>query len=213
MANARRSVVCAISVLILAGCTAEAEEPTDPGRVVQLGAPGETGRELTPEEFAEIGQSREVTEEDIAFVQGMQAHHEQALEMTALVPDRTMNEDVRRLAERIDISQHDEIAQFERWLHDQKVLDSGHDHDELMPGMLTGIQFDELEAASGEQFDRLFLEYMIYHHEGALTMVKQLLDEGHAQDPELFQIARHIDGDQRIEIGRMARMLAAVQGQ
>jgi uncharacterized protein (DUF305 family) len=77
-----------------------------------------------------------------------------------------------------------------------------------MPGMLTEIQFGELETASGAEFDRLFLEYMIHHHQGAITMVEGLLDEGYAQDPELFQLARHIDGDQRIEINRMSRMLA-----
>ena len=208
MAVPRSSAAYAVAVLILAGCTSDAEEPVDPGRVVQLGSPGETGRKLTPEEIAELEESVEVTEDDIAFVQGMIPHHEQALAMTALVPDRTTNDDVHKLAERIEVSQHDEIAQLERWLRDRRVLDSEHEqHDELMPGMLTEIQFAELEAASGEEFDRLFLEYMIHHHQGAIAMVAGLLDEGNAQDPELFQIARHIDGDQQVEITRMTRML------
>ena len=208
MAYLRDSVACAAAVLALASCTSDAEEPTDPGRVVQLGAPGETGRELTPEEIADLEQSAEITEADIAFVRDMIPHHQQALEITALVPDRTTNEDVHKLAERIEVSQHDEIALLERWLQERHVLDSDHGHSGLMPGMLTEIQFGELDQASGSEFDRLFLEYMIQHHEGAITMVEGLLDEGYAQEPELFQMARHIDGDQRIEINRMSRMLA-----
>lgn len=210
MAHLRRSAAYVAAVLILAGCTSGADEPpVDPGRVVQLGAPGETGRELTSDEIAELERSTEVTDADIAFVHGMIPHHQQALAMTALVPDRTTNEDLHKLAERIDVSQHDEIAQLESWLRDRRVLDSDHgNHDELMPGMLTEIQFGALEAASGKEFDRLFLEYMIQHHEGAITMVADLLDEGNAQDPALFQIARHVDGDQQIEITRMTRLLA-----
>jgi uncharacterized protein (DUF305 family) len=208
MAYLRNSVACAAAVLVLASCTSDADEPTAPGRVVQLGAPGETGRELTPEEIADLEQSAELTETDIAFVQDMIPHHQQALDMTALVAGRTTNEDVHNLAERIEVSQHDEIAQLERWLQQRRVLDSDHGHSELMPGMLTEIQFGELETASGAEFDRLFLEYMIHHHQGAITMVEGLLDEGYAQDSELFQLARHIDGDQRIEINQMSRMLA-----
>jgi uncharacterized protein (DUF305 family) len=208
MANLRRSVSCAAVVLILAGCTSGADEPVDSGRVVQLGAPGETGRELAPEEIAELEQPPEIAKADTAFVQGMIRHHEQALAMTELVSDRTTNEDLHRFAERIEISQLDEIAQMEQWLHDRRVLESDHDDHALMPGMLTEIQFGELDAASGDEFDRLFLEYMIQHHEGALTMVKSLLEGGYAQDPALYQIVSHVDGDQRIEINRMTRMLS-----
>lgn len=208
MANLRRSVSCAAVALILAGCTSGADEPVDAERVVQLGAPGETGRELTPEEIAELEQPPEIADADTAFVQGMIRHHEQALAMTELVSDRTTNEDLHRFAERIEISQLDEIAQMEQWLHDRRVLESDHDDHALMPGMLTEIQFGELEAASGDEFDRLFLEYMIQHHEGALTMVKSLLEGGYAQDPALYQIVSHVDGDQRIEINRMTRMLS-----
>jgi uncharacterized protein (DUF305 family) len=208
MANLRRSVSCAAVALILAGCTSGADEPVDSGRVVQLGAPGETGRELAPEEIAELEQHPEIAKADTAFVQGMIRHHEQALAMTELVSDRTTNEDLHRFAERIEISQLDEIAQMEQWLHDRRVLESDHDDHALMPGMLTEIQFGELDAASGDEFDRLFLEYMIQHHEGALTMVKSLLEGGYAQDPALYQIVSHVDGDQRIEINRMTRMLS-----
>ena len=207
MVHRRWFPAIAAAVFVVSGCTGDAEEPTDPGRVVQLGSPGETGRELTPEEIEDLADSVEITDADVAFVHGMIPHHEQALAMTALVSDRTTNEDVHKLAERIDVSQHDEIAQLERWLRDRRVLDSDHRDHELMPGMLTEIQFSELEEASGEEFDRLFLEYMIQHHQGAITMVNELLDAGNAQDPELFQIARHIDGDQQIEITRMTRML------
>jgi uncharacterized protein (DUF305 family) len=76
-----------------------------------------------------------------------------------------------------------------------------------MPGMLTHAQLMQLEAARGSEFDRLFLEFMIQHHEGALEMVRQLFAAGGGQESEMFQFASHVDGDQRIEITRMYRML------
>src|SRR5690606_3853748 len=152
MVHRRWLIAVAAAAVIVSGCTSEAEEPTDPGRVVQLGSPGETGRELSPEEIEELADSVEISEADTAFVHGMIPHHEQALEMTALVADRTTNEDIHKLAERIEISQNDEIAQMERWLRDRRVLESDdHGHGELMPGMLTEIQFSELEEASGDE--------------------------------------------------------------
>ena len=203
----------AAATAMLSGCTSDADQvATDPGRTVQLGGPGEDGRELTQDEIAGLGQP-EYTDSDVAFVQGMIMHHEQALLMTSLVDERTARDDLPRLALRLDVSQHDEIAQLTAWLEarGEQVPLSGaqhhHGHDQ-MPGILTDQQLTELAASSGAQFDRLFLEYMIFHHEGAIEMVDALLSGDGGQESELFQLASHIDGDQRVEISRMTRLLA-----
>jgi uncharacterized protein (DUF305 family) len=155
---------------------------------------------------------------DVAFMQGMIGHHAQALFMTRLVPSRSHAADVRTLAERIAVSQREEIALMRRWLAarahqvpDTTHLAQGHDMPgHRMPGMLTGDELRELAAARGDAFDRLFLELMIRHHEGALTMVSQLLrSPGGGQDPEAWRFAADVDADQRAEIARMRRMLAA----
>jgi len=205
----------AATAAMLSGCTSDAEpDTTDPGRTVQLGAPGEDGRELTSDEIDELGQP-EYTDSDVTFVQGMIMHHEQALLMTSLVEERTAHDDLPKLALRLDVSQHDEIAQLTAWLEARgervplSVTQQHHDHDQdPMPGMLTYEQLTELAESSGAEFDRLFLEYMILHHEGAIEMVDELLSGDGAQESEVFQLASHIDGDQRVEISRMTRLLA-----
>jgi uncharacterized protein (DUF305 family) len=156
------------------------------------------------------------TSPDVRFIRGMLAHHAQALEMTALVPARTTRQDIRLLAERIDVSQRDEIAVMERWLRARGEAvpaagahaHHGGDHPR-MPGMLTSEEMARLAAATGAEFERLFLELMIRHHEGALVMVAELFaSPGGGQESEMFQIASDVDADQRAEIARMQRMLA-----
>jgi uncharacterized protein (DUF305 family) len=148
---------------------------------------------------------------DVEFIRAMLRHHAQAIEMTRLVGDRTTSEDIRLLAQRIDISQRDEIAMMQQWLVSVgQTANGGHDHTEPMPGMLTARQMETLGMTSGEEFDRLFLESMIQHHQGAIEMVAGLFTTpGAAQDADIYQIAAHVDSDQRVEIGRMSRMLAA----
>lgn len=170
---------------------------------------------------------------DVDFLQGMIHHHAQALEMVALIPERTSNPTMRLLGERIAVSQRDEIATMRNWLlrHGEyaPAIDSSgrHLHDAQgggheahgarmpaegsMPGMLTAAQMARLAAATGSAFERLFLESMIAHHEGALAMVRELVGTaGSAQDPELFGLASEIDADQRSEIARMRAILAAM---
>jgi uncharacterized protein (DUF305 family) len=148
------------------------------------------------------------TEEDVRFVQAMIPHHAQALTMTDLVPDRTGNEAMHRLARRIEVSQKDEIAIMERWLERRgETVPEGHHHGPLKPGMLTQEELARLAAASGDEFDRLFLEFMIRHHEGALVMVADLFSAGGGQEAEIFQFASHVDADQRAEIARMREIL------
>lgn len=150
---------------------------------------------------------------DTRFMHHMIMHHGQALVMTSLVPSRTSAQGVRLLSERIDISQKDEIALMRRWLEQRgRSLPSGeHIMQMSMPGMLTDAELARLEAATGSGFERLFLEFMIKHHEGALTMVAELLgSQGAAQDSEMFRLVSDIDADQRIEIARMRSMLNAM---
>ena len=211
----RRTLLAVLALVAVAGCSSDEDEPDAPP-VVQLGPPGETGTPLSEDEIAELEEAS-YTEADVAFVQNMIPHHAQALVMTYLVADRTGRDDLPLLAERMDVSQRDEIALMERWLEErgEEVPDAsaGHHHGEgeLMPGMLTADDLARLEAASGRAFDELFLQYMIRHHEGALVMVAELLSGGEGgQASDVFQLAQHIDSDQSIEIARMKSLLAEI---
>ena len=153
------------------------------------------------------------TAADVRFMQGMIGHHAQAVEMTALVASRTTSDAMRSLARRIEVSQADEITMMQRWLEARGQERPGpHAHHAagatLMPGMLTPAEMDRLAAATGAAFDRLFLEGMIKHHEGALVMVKELFaTPGAGQESEIFAFASDVDADQRMEIDRMRGML------
>jgi uncharacterized protein (DUF305 family) len=157
-------------------------------------------------------------------MQGMIDHHAQALEMVALLNTRTAREDMKRLGQRIAISQSDEIAAMKAWLGERGVAGSERHHGAdagamahdgtapLMPGMLSAAQMAALAQARGPAFDRLFLEGMIRHHEGALVMVEALFaSPGAGEEPTIFDFATHVDADQRIEIGRMRQMLEDIR--
>jgi uncharacterized protein (DUF305 family) len=152
-------------------------------------------------------------------MQGMIMHHAQAVEMTALIPSHTENKDLRLLGARISSSQSSEINFMKRWLAARgepvsmampgmKNMDMSSHPMALMPGMLTPEQMEALRKAKGPQFDHLFLTGMIQHHNGALTMVKDLFDTpGTGQDAELFDFATDVDSGQRAEIRIMQGML------
>ena len=179
-----------------------------PAPLVQGGAPGEASRNITVEEATDLSGVQH-TAADVQFMQGMISHHAQALEMTALLYDRSSWQDIRMLAQRIDVSQADEINMMQDWL---VVRDEGmaehHAHGTmLMPGMLTPDQMAELAAATESDFDRLFLEYMIMHHHGAVVMVEDLFaSPGAAQESQIFNFASDVIADQSMEITRMRRM-------
>jgi uncharacterized protein (DUF305 family) len=180
--------------------------------IVQPGAPGQASRPITAE-AALVGSAVTATAADISFMQRMIGHHAQALEMTALLPSRTVRPDMRLLARRIELSQADEIRWMERWLEvrGHAVPDSHAHHAPgavLMPGMLSQEELTRLAEATGADFDRLFLESMIKHHDGALIMVNDLfMTAGAGQDTEIFAFASDVDTDQRIEIDRMTALL------
>lgn len=223
---ARPAVVCApllAVAVLLSGCSSSEETVAlDPDVVnIQAGAPGEPNVVLTEVPVDdEVFPGSPYSDADVDFILDMLAHHEQALAMTALVESRTDREDLRLFVQRMDISQTAELEQLERMIeiHDQAVRSADGDHEDHeghggdhtgMPGMLTDDELAELEAATGDDFVRLFLVGMSRHHEGALAMVEELLStEGAAADPRLYEFAQHVDSDQRIEIDRMARMYA-----
>jgi uncharacterized protein (DUF305 family) len=216
MPHRSRVLVAASCLVALGACTGDGGgDRDDAGKapVVQLGGPGETNRPLTEGEVEDLEGPPAHTAGDVAFAQNMIPHHEQALVMTAMVGDRTDSADLPRLAERMDVSQRAEITQLEEWLEARdEELPEAHEHhaghDAVMPGMLSEQELATLRSARGAAFDRLFLQFMIRHHEGALIMVGDLLAGDGGQEPAIFQLAQHIDADQRVEIARMRAMLA-----
>jgi uncharacterized protein (DUF305 family) len=186
--------------------------------------PARTNAELEAIYHARVDSARtRFIAADAEFMTGMIAHHAQALVMAAMAPSHGANAQVRVLAARIDNAQRDEISWMQQWLRDRgrpvpevhiegtQLMIHGagahHDHS-AMPGMLTPVQLDQLDAARGAEFDRLFLEFMVRHHQGAVEMVDDLFaTDGAAQDGDTFKVASDIQVDQRTEIARMRLML------
>lgn len=151
------------------------------------------------------------TEADVRFMQGMIAHHAQAIHMSRLAPSRGANPRLVRFAAKIDMSQAGEIAQMQDWLraNGQFAPDTSSWRGMTMHGMLTAAEIARLEAARGAEFDRLFLEHMIRHHEGALKMVADLLATPRAaQDVDVSVLANDVETTQTAEIGLMRQMLS-----
>lgn len=206
--------------------SAVAARQSDSGKpvVVQPGAPGKASKTLPPSTKAALPP---LSQADVEFMQGMIMHHAQVIEMTALIDSHSENKELHLLGARISHSQSDEIKFMQRWLavrgepvsmpsEKMSGMDKNMDHDmsmphsamRLMPGMLTPEQMEALRKAKGSDFDRLFLSGMIQHHNGALTMVKDLFDSaGAGQDAELFNFATEVDTGQRAEIRIMQSML------
>jgi len=206
----RRPVVLLLALAGADSCRSMPSEPPVP--IVQPGAPGEPGRVISAREASDLSQLRD-TAADVRFMQGMIGHHRQALEMTALVGARTAHEGMRLLAKRIEISQADEIGMMLDWLkaRGEPAPDSHAHHAPgavLMPGMLTAGEMQRLADATGVEFDRLFLELMIKHHDGALVMVDELFSSaGAGQQSDISAFASDVEADQRMEIERMSAML------
>jgi uncharacterized protein (DUF305 family) len=206
-----------LAIIAVAACGAATRQP---------GA-SRGGAILTPAAQAAADSGRPAyTRADARFMQGMIRHHAQALIMANWAQRRTASNAVKILAARIDVAQRDEIATMQRWLRDRRetVPDANPQHDmaghytatsaELMPGMLTHEQLTQLEKATGPEFDRLFLTFMIQHHEGALTMVRQLFSSpGAGQDATIFRFASDVEADQTTEIDRMRTMLPPQRNQ
>lgn len=185
--------------------------------IVQPGSPGQPTKILPA---TTRGKLPSVSAKDVEFMQGMIMHHGQAVEMTALIEERTTDKGVRLIGAKISQSQTDEMNFMKRWLglrgeetmmQMKEMSGDGHSHHgghALMPGMLTPKEMEAMKNAKGAEFDRLFLQGMIKHHEGALVMVKDLFETaGAGQDGELFNFATDVDTGQRGEIKIMQEML------
>src|SRR6184192_2336686 len=160
------------------------------------------------------------TPADVRFMAGMIGHHAQAVLMAGWAPSHDASAAVRALCERIVVGQRDEIALMQRWLGERHqavpgadtshTMMPGMDPSMMMPGMLTPEQLAELDHARGTEFDRLFLRFMIQHHQGAITMVNQLFgSQGRGEQETVFRFASDVFADQSTEIDRMNRMLDA----
>ena len=202
----QRALACGLLLGMAAAATAQAP-------IVQPGAPGELARDLTADEAIDIAVTSH-SPDDVRFMQDMIPHHNQAVQMAELVEDRTNRPEVVDAAGRITLSQQDEMEFMEQWLNDRsEQAPDPTDHEAMhtshrMAGMATPEQMDELAASEGTDFDRMFLQLMITHHEGAVTMVEELLEQpGSAYDPMLFEFANDVTNDQTAEIERMHALL------
>jgi len=216
--NPQRIAAALVAVVALAACSSATRSSTRAG--AQSATASRTGP--TPAEVARADSGRPpFTKADVYFISGMIGHHAQAVLMAGWAPSHGASPSVRGLCERIVVAQRDEIAFMQRWLRERHQTvpdaDASHDmmqgmaHAMMMPGMLTAEQLTELDRARGTDWDRLFLTYMIMHHQGAITMVEQLFGaNGAAQDDAVFKFASDVNADQTTEIDRMSLMLAAL---
>lgn len=207
-----------LAVVAVAACSSATRAPA------RSGAEPRTGDQaiLTPAAQARADSGRPpYTAADAHFMSGMIGHHAQAVLMAGWAPTHGASQAVRALCERIVVGQRDEIVIMQRWLRErhETVPDAdasyhmmaGMDHPMLMPGMLTAEQLAQLDRARGPEFDRLFLTFMIQHHQGAITMVEQLFGaQGAAQDDTVFKFASDVNADQATEIDRMNTMLTTM---
>ncbi|MFJ5046145.1 DUF305 domain-containing protein [Streptomyces sp. NPDC088719] len=200
------------AVLALGACdagsgdgTSDKAKDSGPG-VVAPGRPGEPARTLSAEEAVKEAGQDTANSADFRYAQMMIEHHGQALVMTGLVPGRSSADTVERLADRISAGQKPEIGAMKGWLErnggDRRK--ERHDHT-TMPGMATDAQLDALRDAEGKAFDRLFLELMITHHQGAITMATEALTEGN--DVFVEEMASDVVAQQTVEINRMRGLM------
>ncbi len=213
----RRLLAGAAAVLalgVLAGCSAA--PPPPPSNSVPVIVPGGPGEEAStiPPGSATVDPPPEPNEADKEFVTSMIVHHQQAVWMAELAPDRASSSDVEGLASRIKDVQKPEIDMMNRWLSKHAVPTvnpsvPGHGHGGAhgaMPGMATSQQLDALRNAKGADFDRQFLQLMIAHHEGALEMAETVRQKG--VDQRIQELADDIVAEQSDDIRRMEKWLA-----
>ncbi|MFH8804125.1 DUF305 domain-containing protein [Streptomyces sp. NPDC017936] len=220
----RRAPLVTVSLLALALAGCDSGPDGEPGAangpsVIAPGLPGEGNRTLSAEEAArQRAEDDTPNSADVSFARMMIEHHRQALEMTGLAPGQAQSAKVKALASRIAAAQGPEIEAMESWLttHDKgggSATGGGHDHagtpgtatGAAMPGMATDAQMENLRAARGKAFDRLFLTLMITHHEGAVTMAADVKAQGN--NIRIEEMADDVVAEQTTEITRMRAML------
>lgn len=219
-----RMVAAAVVTFGTAACSSTAAPPAQPGAAASAPAPMDHSQHAMTTAAAQPAAATP-NAADVHFMSGMIPHHAQAVLIAGWAKTHTTRQDVKVLAERIVVGQKDEIALMQMWLRDHgqevpaadathmKMKMGGMEHDMLMPGMLSEEELAQLNKARGPEFDRLFLTFMIRHHEGAITMVDELFKAyGAAQDEIVFRFASDVYADQGIEIDRMLKMLASSGG-
>jgi uncharacterized protein (DUF305 family) len=206
-----RLVLVLLLTTVLVSCKTAGGGSSTGTRIMQPGAPGQDTQAISSERATDLSKVGH-TPADVKFMQGMIGHHAQAVEMVALINERSKSPDLKMLGLRIQVSQDDEMNMMRKWLEVRgEKIPGPHSHHEpggFMPGMLTTEEMSQLSAAKGVEFDRLFLQGMIKHHAGAITMVDELFKTpGAGQDGDIFAFASDVDSDQRMEIDRMGMML------
>lgn len=203
----------AVSISLLASAIVAVAQDAP---IIQPGAPGQSAKELSAEEAIKIAVTS-YSPDDVRFMHDMIPHHNQAVQMAALVAERTNRQELIDIAGRIDASQADEIEFMQQWLQQRgepvpeptahSAMHTSHE----MAGMASPEQMAQLAQLQGTDFDRLFLELMITHHEGAVTMVEELQEQpGSAYDPVLFEFTNDVVNDQTTEIERMNALLVTL---
>ena len=180
--------------------------------IIQPGLPGTASKEINSEEAINIANTG-FTKDDTVFMNHMIVHHEQALTLSRLAPNRTNTQEILDLAGRIDVSQEDEISFMQGWLEERNIEVHAHMsmHHMKMMGMASDQDIAKLSNSKGMEFDELFLRLMIAHHEGALDMVKELKRQpGSAYDPLMFEFVSDLSNDQGVEIERMNTLLTGL---
>ena len=208
-----------LSILLISSSLIASEAP-----IIQPGVPGQKGILISSKDASQIADSS-FTQADVQFMKAMIPHHEQALVMSKMAPERTNNEEVLEIAGRIEKSQADEIEFMKSWLTERSAgipssaqdKHNHHDHKHhnmraidhsKMKGMATKKQLSELQSAESTKFDQLFLKLMIAHHDGAVEMVRDLRKQpGSAYDSSLNEFASDVSNDQTVEIERMNKIL------
>lgn len=169
--------------------------------LISVAACGDNGTE-SGQEPAEA----EHNQADVAFARGMIPHHRQAIEMADLAESKAMSSEVRDLTAQIKAAQDPEIATMTGWLEDWGESVDAEDGGHGGMDMRDETELSELEAASGAGFDRMFLEMMVEHHRGAVTMAQRELEEGEFDPAQ--ELAQSIIDGQNQEIQQMERLLA-----
>ncbi|MBA2495607.1 MAG: DUF305 domain-containing protein [Acidimicrobiia bacterium] len=209
------AAACALVVLFGASCASDEDPEVDTG----AGVTSEEGGEESAEDMGDMEEGMEEdmdVDPDVEFLQNMLVHHEQAVAMNALAADAAESPDVVALAEEIDATHVPEIEEMQTLLEslgeEELGAMGGMDMSTMdnMDGMLTDDQFAELEDASGTEFDQLYLEGMITHHEGAVTMADREISEG--DEPEAVTLAESIKEEQEAMIPEMEDLLATLGG-
>lgn len=205
------AVAASAAVLVLAACRSAAAPAPQAAPIVQPGAPGQPSQTIDAVRAVDLSKVG-FTSADVEFMQGMIGHHAQAVEMVELLKTRAGRPEMRGLGQRIELSQVDEITMMQDWLtrRGQAAPEQHAHHGEhvMMPGMLMPEQMQRLNEARGPEFDRLFLQGMIAHHQGAITMVDELMKQpGAAQESDLYSFVSDVVADQSAEIERMSAML------